>query len=95
MMSTSVTDTHTGTPRALIPLATVEDVELSGTSAPRTDASWILDVEHVHVNDDPRQWSPKLKVSLFVTLPSGTATLLIHLPTTLCVLGMYRRVYCA
>ena len=95
MMSSSVTDTHAGTPRALVPLARVEDVEFSRTSAPRTDASWISDIEHVHVNDDPRQWSPKLKVSLFVTFPSGTATLLIHRPTTFCVLGLSRRVYCA
>jgi hypothetical protein len=66
-MATSVTDTQAGTPQALVlvSLPTVEDVEKSGTSTPQMDPSWASDIEHVHVNDDPRQWSRKLKVSLF------------------------------
>ncbi len=99
MMATSVTDTQAGTPHALASLPTVEDVEKSGTSTPRMDPSWASDIEHVHVNDDPRQWSRKQKVCLFRfmtclamplrTHPSADDSMTFH------VLGMYRRVYCA
>lgn len=63
-MATSVPDTPAIT-QAVIPLTTVRDVESSGPSTPRTDANWVPDIEHVYVNDDPRKWSPKLKVSSF------------------------------
>jgi len=64
-MATSITDTPVITPRAIVPLTSVKDVESSGPSTPRTGANWVPDIEHVHVNDDPRKWSPKLKVSSF------------------------------
>ena len=80
------TDTQVGTPRALVPLVTVRDVEKSGAST-RVDASWVSDIEHVQVDDDPRQWSPKLKVSpmtLFVPLYDLPlwCRVLIHRPMT-------------
>jgi len=54
-------------PRALAPLVTntIRGEESSGVSTPRTDASWASDIEHFYVDDDPRKWSRKLKVSLF------------------------------
>lgn len=65
MASASITDAQTGpgTP-PLVPLTgtVISDVESSGALT-RIDASWVSDIEHVHVNDDPRAWSPKLKVS--------------------------------
>ena len=78
-MATSVTDTQPGTPQALASLPTVEDVEFSGTSTPRMDPSWASDIEHVHVNDDPRQWSHKLKVSLFRLMTCLAMPLRTHL----------------
>ena len=70
MMATSVTDIRAGDhdtarPRALAPLVirTIRGEESSGVSAPRTDASWTSDIENVYVDDDPRKWSRKLKVS--------------------------------
>ena len=70
-MATSVTDTRAAAdcdaarPRTLAPLVirTIRGEELSGLSTPRTDASWASDIEHVYVDDDPRKWSRKLKVS--------------------------------
>ena len=63
-MATSIPDTAVIT-QAIIPIATVRDVESSGPPTPRMDANWVPDIEHVYVNDDPRKWSPKSKVSSF------------------------------
>jgi len=69
---TSITDTQADRdtprrPRALAPLVTsvIRGEDSSGISTPRTNASWASDIEHVYVDDDPRKWSRKLKVSLF------------------------------
>jgi hypothetical protein len=72
MASTSITDaqTQTGSP-PLVPLTVISDVE-SSRALTRIDASWVSDIEHVRVNDDPRAWSRKLKVSRFVRLHKYT-----------------------
>lgn len=96
---TSITDTPAGhdtprRPRALAPLVTsaIRGEESSGVSTPRTDASWALDIEHVYVDDDPRKWSRKLKVSLFRFIYLvGSAR--AH-PSAFSLIGMDRRVYC-
>jgi hypothetical protein len=66
-MATSVTDAQAqySTHRAPVPLTAVDEVE-SSLSTPQIGASLVSDIENVHVNDDPRQWSPKLKVSPFL-----------------------------
>jgi hypothetical protein len=69
-MVSSVTDAQSAQTDAPpgVPLATDGDVESPGASTPRIEASWVSDIEHVHVQDDPRTWSPKLKVSRFFRL---------------------------
>jgi hypothetical protein len=86
-MVTSVTDTRAnhGTPRTLAPLVTntIKDKDSAGVSTQRADASWISDIEHVYVNDDPRKWSRKLKVSVIQFVPLYRCHVLIHRPITL------------
>jgi len=81
-------------PRALASLvtSTVRGEESPGVSTPRTDASWASDIEHFYVDDDPRKWSRKLKVSLFrfIIYLAWEARAYPSFP----LLGMDRRVYC-
>jgi hypothetical protein len=68
MTMASTTDARTGTPHlASLTGTVIGDVESSGALT-RIDASWVTDIEHVHVKDDPRAWSPNLKVSRFLRL---------------------------
>jgi hypothetical protein len=65
-MTTRVTDAQaqSSTVHAPAPLTAVDDVE-SSLPTRRIRASLLFDIENVQVDDDPRQWSPKLKVSPF------------------------------
>lgn len=101
--STSIAGAQTGTP-PVVPLTgtVISDVESSGALT-RMDASWVSDIEHVHVNDDPRAWSPKLKVSrLYVIAPwSPSRSHHLHRPMTTRTfvrsvsVRTNRRAYCA
>ena len=58
--------------------AAVNDPEKAGDSAAQT-ASEGLDIEHVHVDDDPRKWSHMRKVSRSVaTIDVATGSVTCH-----------------
>jgi hypothetical protein len=77
-MPSDVTSTCSGGFQVQVP-ASVADVEKADDSITKAASERSVDIEHVHVDDDPRKWSHMRKVSRSVaTIDVATGSVTCH-----------------
>jgi hypothetical protein len=79
-MSSNVTSACSGGFQVQVPASsTVADTEKADHSTTKAASEGSVDIEHVHVDDDPRKWSHMRKVSRSVaTIDVATSSVTCH-----------------